>query len=234
MLNKSKKNIKNLVLIGFRGCGKSTIAKKISNKTAYRFVDLDQEIEVKTKKTIQQITNNGQDWEKFRLLETNTILRLFGFQKQVIALGGGFGVNDVLISNPKVKSLNNISDKVSFENYGQLQSFILKQRPENLKIYLKLSEIEILERLLKIYKKEEKIGQRPSLSNYKTFNFEAKIERWFVTRADLLTDQELVFRLKNDLKNFLNRKQKYEEIADLVVTNNKASVEKMYRYIANN
>jgi deoxyadenosine/deoxycytidine kinase len=228
MLNKTtNKKYKNIVLIGFRGCGKSTIGKKLSQKTSYKFVDLDDEIESKTNKTIQEIIQDDNGWEKFRILETNTLLRLLGFQKQIIALGGGFGVNDVIITNNKIKSLNQISDKVKFENYGQLQSFILQQKPENFKIYLKLTEIEILERLLKIYKEKEKTWQRPNLSDLKKFEFEPEINSWFENNTDQGSESDLIFKLKNDLHNFLNRKEKYEKIADLVIQNKPQDIQKL-------
>jgi shikimate kinase len=206
--------IKNIILIGFRGCGKSTIAKKLSQKTGYRFVDLDIEIEKNFKKNITQITENGEKWEKFRIAEINTALKLFGFQKQIIAAGGGFGVNDVQIEDAKIKSLNHLSKQVQFQNYGELQTFILKQRPENFKIYLKLEELQLLQRLLKIYKKKENIEQRPLLNIQEKLEFSLEIEDWFL-RENL--DEDLKLRLKNDLANFIARKEKYESLADLTI-----------------
>ena len=99
---------KNIILIGFRGSGKSTIAQSLAQKTAYKFIDLDQEIQKNTKKTIAEITDNGENWEKFRILETTTILKFFGFQKQIIAVGGGFGVNDQKITDAQILSLNKL------------------------------------------------------------------------------------------------------------------------------
>ena len=49
---------KNLVLTGMMGVGKTTIGKKLSRKLKMRFIDIDQIIEKKEKKSIKEIFDN--------------------------------------------------------------------------------------------------------------------------------------------------------------------------------
>ena len=54
---------KNLILTGMMGAGKSTIGKKLSKNLKLKFVDIDEVIEKKEKKTIKEIfKNKGEDY----------------------------------------------------------------------------------------------------------------------------------------------------------------------------
>ena len=47
-----------IFLIGFMGCGKTTLGKKLAKDLNYNFIDLDTYIEKKTNKTITEIFGN--------------------------------------------------------------------------------------------------------------------------------------------------------------------------------
>ena len=75
-----------IYLIGFMGVGKSTIAKQLAKQLNISFLDTDQKIEDKEKKSISNIFKiNGEIY--FRKLETKLLYQLNN--KQVIACGGG-------------------------------------------------------------------------------------------------------------------------------------------------
>ena len=79
----------NIILIGYMGCGKSTIGKKLSYAVRKPYVDTDKLIETKEKKTISTIFSE-QGEEAFREMETACIKSLFAQkQEHVIAVGGG-------------------------------------------------------------------------------------------------------------------------------------------------
>ena len=79
----------NIILIGYMGCGKSTIGKKLSYAVRKPYVDTDKLIETKEKKTISTIFSE-QGEEAFREMETACIKSLFEQkQEHVIAVGGG-------------------------------------------------------------------------------------------------------------------------------------------------
>lgn len=77
-----------IFLIGFMGCGKSTLGKKLATKLGYDFIDLDHQIEKETGASITDyFAAHGE--EAFRLLESKT-LKTFDYPANVIiATGGG-------------------------------------------------------------------------------------------------------------------------------------------------
>ncbi len=77
-----------IFLIGYMGCGKTTLGKILAEKTTYVFVDLDTFIEEKYHKTVSQIfAEMGQ--EKFREIERECLSEVSDFEKTIIATGGG-------------------------------------------------------------------------------------------------------------------------------------------------
>jgi shikimate kinase len=83
----TKKN--PIILIGYRGTGKTTIARKIAGQLAIPVKDSDAEIECRAGKTIAEIF--GQDGEAvFRDLEESVIAEiLHSGERLVMATGGG-------------------------------------------------------------------------------------------------------------------------------------------------
>ncbi|MBT8037813.1 MAG: shikimate kinase [Verrucomicrobiae bacterium] len=86
----------NIVLIGFMGCGKSTIGRELNKKLGYRLLDTDHSISQETGKTIPEIfQQDGED--HFRSLETQLLENLLieKTNHQIISTGGG------MISRPE-------------------------------------------------------------------------------------------------------------------------------------
>jgi shikimate kinase len=81
--------MKKIILLGYMGCGKSTIAEKLSSLLQIPFVDLDKVIETKANRTISQIFESfGEVY--FRKLEHDVFVELLASpDKQIIGLGGG-------------------------------------------------------------------------------------------------------------------------------------------------
>lgn len=80
--------MKNIVLCGFMGCGKSTVGKQLAAKTDRTFVDMDAYIEQQAGKSVNEIfTESGES--VFREME-HAACRTLGSQSDlVIATGGG-------------------------------------------------------------------------------------------------------------------------------------------------
>lgn len=75
-------------LIGFMGSGKSSLGKKLAKKLAFDYIDLDQEIEIQTQKSITQIfEEHGEDY--FRHLEKHALRATDNLSKHIISVGGG-------------------------------------------------------------------------------------------------------------------------------------------------
>jgi shikimate kinase len=76
------------VLIGYRGCGKTTIGRRLADRLWQKFVDVDDLVVRKAGKSIREIFE--QDGEPhFRDLEAEAIQEAAKLQEHVIAPGGG-------------------------------------------------------------------------------------------------------------------------------------------------
>lgn len=79
----------NVILIGFMGCGKSTIGKRLSYVLRKPFLDTDRMIEKKEDMTISELFDRKGE-EYFRDMETACIKELMKESGEyVIAVGGG-------------------------------------------------------------------------------------------------------------------------------------------------
>lgn len=100
--------MKKIVLLGYMGCGKSTIANKLSKITGIPFVDLDESIEKKTNLDINAIFEAyGEIY--FRKLEHEVFVELLNSpEKLIIGLGGGtpcYANNHELLKGENVQSI---------------------------------------------------------------------------------------------------------------------------------
>jgi shikimate kinase len=78
----------NIVLIGYRGVGKTTIGKQLAGRMGMEFVDTDELIVQRAGKTIREIFEQGGE-PLFRELESAVIDDLAENDHAVIAAGGG-------------------------------------------------------------------------------------------------------------------------------------------------
>ena len=113
----------NIVLLGYMGCGKTTIGKIISKITGKRFIDLDSYIESTTNQTISNIfSSKGEVY--FRKIESDCLKVIMGnYDNVILSLGGG----TPCYSN----NLNLIKDSKSF--YLKYSTTILSNRLINIK-----------------------------------------------------------------------------------------------------
>lgn len=87
-----------VILIGFRCVGKTTIGKKLSEALNWNFLDLDEEIQKKTGKSIKELVEE-KGWEYFRTLEKDEMKKLKKLKNVVIALGGGSVIHEKEMEN---------------------------------------------------------------------------------------------------------------------------------------
>jgi shikimate kinase len=77
-----------IVLVGFSGAGKSTVAKKLASLLNFKVLDTDKMLEEKYRITVYDIFEKyGED--VFRKLEYNTLIEALQQEGVVIATGGG-------------------------------------------------------------------------------------------------------------------------------------------------
>jgi len=78
----------NIVLIGYRGTGKSTVGKLLAARLGRELVSTDAEIVKRAKRTIPQIVAQ-EGWESFRDRESEVCQELAARDQLVIDTGGG-------------------------------------------------------------------------------------------------------------------------------------------------
>jgi len=78
----------NLVLIGYRGSGKSTVGRKLASRLKMKFVDIDDLIEDHQGVPISDIVKS-HGWGHFRKLERSAIEEISKEDRIIIAPGGG-------------------------------------------------------------------------------------------------------------------------------------------------
>lgn len=84
----------NIILIGFMGCGKTSVGIRLSYRMKRTMVDTDKWIEKKQKMTITDIFDTyGED--AFRRMETECLKELIqAADGQIISVGGGLPVRE--------------------------------------------------------------------------------------------------------------------------------------------
>ncbi len=78
----------NIVLIGYRGTGKSVVGKLVAKRLAMKYIGMDAAIVAKAGMSIPEIVEK-HGWPHFRDLESEVARELAGRDRLVIDTGGG-------------------------------------------------------------------------------------------------------------------------------------------------
>jgi len=96
--------MKNIVLTGLMGSGKTSVGKRLADILQYDFWDTDDIIEQETGISINEIFSKyGEIW--FREYENKISRKLSEVEKTVISTGGGFVLNPDNIENLRKNSI---------------------------------------------------------------------------------------------------------------------------------
>ncbi len=84
-------------LLGFMGAGKTSVGRALARRLGWRFVDLDQQIEMRAGQTIAEVFA-GSGESAFRAMETEALRELLAELEHaspaVVALGGGAALGE--------------------------------------------------------------------------------------------------------------------------------------------
>ncbi len=118
-----------IVLTGFMGVGKSTVAKCLSYILQTERIDLDRFIEKKESRTIPEIIEKeGED--QFRQLETNYLREILTeSDSQIIALGGGAWITEENRKMIKDNKCTSIWLESTFEHCWRNINISKQERP---------------------------------------------------------------------------------------------------------
>ena len=85
----------NVILIGFMGCGKTTVGFRLSYRLRKPVTDTDKEIEREEKRSISDIfATDGEEY--FRRKETDCLRKLIkSVRNHIISVGGGLPMREV-------------------------------------------------------------------------------------------------------------------------------------------
>ncbi len=100
--------MKNIILIGFMGCGKTTVGKILSKKLGLKFIDTDEETEKSAGMTISRIFEEFGE-NRFRDIETEILEKVCAGENRLISTGGGIILrekNIEIMKSGKVYFLN--------------------------------------------------------------------------------------------------------------------------------
>lgn len=87
------RDVQRVVLTGFSGSGKSTVALLLAAKLGWRPIDIDQDIEIEAGLMIPELF--ARDGEvAFRALERRHLVQALGRDRVIVATGGGAVAND--------------------------------------------------------------------------------------------------------------------------------------------
>lgn len=94
----------NIVVIGFRGTGKTTVCGILAKKLDKKLISTDNEIVKKINISIEKFVRK-YGWDKFREIESDLIENMSNFDECIFDTGGGIVMRNENIINLKKNSL---------------------------------------------------------------------------------------------------------------------------------
>jgi len=160
-----------IYLLGFMGCGKSTLGKKLAKHAGLQFIDMDNYIEERNYKTVPDIFAEEGEAE-FRKKERKALEELSEFNDVIIATGGGapcFFNNMELMNKTGVTIYLNIAPEILAARLAESKT----ERP----LIKGKTDSELLEYINKTLKKRNKFYKKaafqitdPDISMEKVIN----------------------------------------------------------------
>ncbi len=171
----------NIILIGMRGSGKTTIGRLLAKRLNKPFIEMDEQIEHAQNMSIATIVNvNG--WKYFRKLESELVATLKNTDHTVIATGGGVVEDEENMTILKSKG---------FIIYliAPVKTLVKRIGQDDKRPYLTQAK-SIEEDLKKTYKKREKLYK--SVSDISIDSSVNNITKTIDTLVEVLAQREVL------------------------------------------
>jgi shikimate kinase len=158
-----------IFLIGFMGCGKSTLGRLLADAIGYQFVDTDQLIEEKCGSSVAQIfAEKGED--SFRQMERETLENLVKQQRIVVATGGGMAC-----SQQNIETMNAAGTTIYLQALAENLADWLKAERQKRPLIAQLSDEQLRQYVAETLTEREKFYCQATITiqvdqNYTTDN----------------------------------------------------------------
>jgi len=168
-----------IFLVGYMGCGKSSLGRELSNRLGISFIDLDLFIETRYQKTIPEIFKEFGEMG-FREKERICLKEVSYFENVVIAVGGGAPCFYNNMENMKEKGICVFLDVGEEEIVSRLK----KSKQERPLIEGKSSD-EIMSFVKEMMKQRRPYYEK---AQYKLRGNDIKLEELFLKVKNLVND----------------------------------------------
>ena len=183
---KLMEQMKRVFLIGYMGSGKTTVGKKLAKSLSLSFIDLDDFIQNKYRKSIAEIFAELGE-EEFRKIESRALREVSEIEDVVISTGGG---DHCFFDNMKI--MNNAGITLFIEVLPEELAARLMASKSVRTLIVGKSKDELIPFITKLLSQRERY--------YKSAQIIYHSEK-MTTKEDIyLTVQEIEDRLKNKLQ----------------------------------
>jgi shikimate kinase len=94
----------NVVLMGYRGTGKTSVGRLLAIKLERPFFDSDELVKVSSGESVREMVA-GKGWDFFRRVEKQIVAELSGKDGCIVALGGGAVLDEENVRNLKERGV---------------------------------------------------------------------------------------------------------------------------------
>ena len=123
--------MQTVFITGFMAAGKTVVGTELARRLGWTFIDLDQEIEAQSGRSIPELFAEGED--HFRAKEREALEALLPCDRCVVALGGGaltWRDNLEVVRNSGLLAYLEVDEEVLFERLeaGEVERPLLEER----------------------------------------------------------------------------------------------------------
>jgi shikimate kinase len=168
------------------------VSQLLAEKLNWDFIEMDDEILKRSKKSASELTKNGTYWKEFRAIEHEVLKELVNRENIVVSCGGGLAVNDY---------------------FGKENSSLMKKNKNALIVVVTAHESKIRQRITNM-EKSKKNTLRPILDEKKALSVQGKLLDLDENAKRKLLVDEIV---SDSMEAFKKRKSSYNSLSNFQI-----------------